>query len=128
MRPVRAGVATSSSTSSATSSATSSTTSPPSTSPTAAARLTDAEAGALAAVLAAEQAAVYAYGVVGGQGDDDRRALAQAALLQHATRRDLLAGRLSAAGRTPPPAAPAYGTGWRPARAGARRPVAGSAR
>lgn len=66
------------------------------------------EAEALAALLAAEQAAVYAYGVVGGQGAVSRRRLAQQALTGHAARRDLLAGRLSALGRTPPPAAPAY--------------------
>ncbi len=66
------------------------------------------EAGALAAVLAAEQAALYAYGVVGGRVARSRRRLAQDALTRHAARRDLVAGRLSAAGRTPSPASPGY--------------------
>ena len=70
--------------------------------------LDDATARALAAVLAAEQSAVYAYGVVGGQLPDDLRDEAAAALQQHAARRDLVAGRLSAAGRRPAPAAAAY--------------------
>lgn len=70
--------------------------------------LADGEAQAMAALLAAQHAAVYAYGVVGGQGTDERRSAAQEALTRHAARRDLLAARLSAAGRAPAPAPPAY--------------------
>jgi hypothetical protein len=90
----------------------SSTTSPtPATSPSPApTSLPDDEANALAQVLAAEHAAVYAYGVVGAQCDDDaHRDLAEQRLQQHAARRDLLAARLATAQRTAPPAAPAYG-------------------
>ncbi|MGN6299868.1 MAG: DUF4439 domain-containing protein [Angustibacter sp.] len=78
----------------------------PSAAPTA---LPDAEARALAQVLAAEQAAVYAYGVVGAQCDDAHRDLAEQRLQQHAARRDLVAGRLSTAHRTPAAGPPAYG-------------------
>ncbi len=68
-----------------------------------------AQAAALAALLAAEQAAVYAFGVVGGQAAESARPAALVALQRHAARRDLLAGRLSAAGQRPEPADPAYG-------------------
>ena len=70
--------------------------------------LQEAEAHALAAVLAAEQAAVYAYGVVGGQASERQAAVALRDLQRHAARRDLVAGRLSAAGRAPAPAAAGY--------------------
>jgi hypothetical protein len=85
-------------------------TTPGSPSPTGSpsATLDDATARALGAVLAAEQAAVYAYGVVGGQVSDDLRDAAATALQQHAARRDLVAARLSASGRRPAPAAAAY--------------------
>lgn len=75
--------------------------------------LDDATAHALGAVLAAEESAVYAYGVVGGQVGDDLRDAAATALQQHAARRDLVAGRLSAAGRRPTPAAAAYALPFR---------------
>jgi hypothetical protein len=65
-------------------------------------------AQALQALLAAEQAAVYAFGVVGAQGAAADRTQAGVALQKHAARRDLVAARLSAAGRTPPPAPPGY--------------------
>ena len=77
-------------------------------SPTAPGTMPAAQANALAAVLAAEQAAVYAYGVVGAQGAAADRDDALAALQRHAARRDLVAARLSAAQRTPKPAPPAY--------------------
>lgn len=70
--------------------------------------LPDKEADALAAVLAAEHAAVYAYGVVGGQCDERHRVSAEQSLQQHAARRDILASRLAVAGRRPLPASPAY--------------------
>lgn len=77
-------------------------------SPTSPGAMPTAQANALAAVLAAEQAAVYAYGVVGAQGAAADRDDALAALQRHAARRDLVAARLSVAQRTPKPAAPAY--------------------
>jgi hypothetical protein len=67
-----------------------------------------AQTQALETLLAAEQAAVYAYGVVGAQGSSADRSRAAVALQRHAARRDLLAARLSAGGRRPTPAAPAY--------------------
>lgn len=84
----------------------------PSTSPTSiatrAATLTDQQLHALDTALAAEQAAVYAYGVVGAQSSKTGRAAALVALQGHALQRDLLAGRLSAAGRPAPAGAAAY--------------------
>ena len=66
------------------------------------------ELAALAAVLAGEQAAVYAYGVVGGQAGPAHRKAAAADLSAHALQRDLLAARLSTAGAPPLAAPPAY--------------------
>ena len=66
------------------------------------------ELAALAAVLAGEQAAVYAYGVVGGQAGPEHREAAMAGLSAHALQRDLLAARLSTAGAPPLGAPPAY--------------------
>jgi hypothetical protein len=71
-------------------------------------RLSEAEAGALQAVLAAANAAVYAYGIIGGQGPATRRNRMTARLDQHGARRDAVAARLSAVGRRPAPAAAAY--------------------
>jgi len=73
-----------------------------------AAPFTAAELGALAAALEAEQAALYAYGLVGARGGPPSRAPALAALRAHALQRDLLASRLAAAGRRPPAGEPAY--------------------
>jgi hypothetical protein len=70
--------------------------------------MASAQVNALTAVLAAEQAAVYAYGVVGAQGAAGDRDDALAALQRHAARRDLVAARLSVAQQTPKPAPPAY--------------------
>ena len=78
------------------------------TSPSSPSTIGSAEAKALEALLAAEQAAVYAYGVVGAQGSSADRGKAALALQRHAARRDLVAARLSRAGRGPAPAAPAY--------------------
>lgn len=72
---------------------------------------TDLGAGpakALESLLAAEQAAVYAYGIVGAQGSTADRVRAADALQRHAARRDLVAARLSAARRPVPPAPPGY--------------------
>ncbi|MEO7745131.1 MAG: ferritin-like domain-containing protein [Actinomycetota bacterium] len=66
------------------------------------------ELAALTDVLAGEQAAVYAYGVVGGQAGPERRKAAMAGLSAHALQRDLLAARLSTAGAPPLAAPPAY--------------------
>jgi hypothetical protein len=71
--------------------------------------LADAEASGLGAALAAEQAAIYAYGVVGARSGSAARAAAAAALQAHTLQRDLLAARLSASGRRPAPGEPAYG-------------------
>lgn len=69
---------------------------------------TPAELTALADVLAGEQAAVYAYGVVGGQAGPAHRRAAAAGLTAHALQRDLLAARLSSSGTPPIAAPPAY--------------------
>ena len=66
------------------------------------------ELAALTDVLAGEQAAVYAYGVVGGQAGPAHRGAATAGLSAHALQRDLLAARLSTAGAPPVAAPPAY--------------------
>lgn len=66
------------------------------------------ELAALAVVLAGEHAAVYAYGVVGGQGGPAYRRVAREQLAAHGVQRDLLAGELMAAGTTPAPGEPAY--------------------
>jgi hypothetical protein len=72
------------------------------------AQLPAGEATALDAALAAEYAALYAYGLVGARGGPAARRPAAAALQSHALQRDLLAARLSAAGRRPAPGEPAY--------------------
>jgi hypothetical protein len=67
-----------------------------------------AELGALVAALEGEQAALYAYGLVGARGGTSARTPAAAALQAHALQRDLLAARVSAAGGRPPAGEPAY--------------------
>ena len=62
----------------------------------------------LAEALRAEQAAIFAYGVIGAHLDGSTVELAQAAELAHRTRRDALLIRLSSKGATPPPADPVY--------------------
>lgn len=62
----------------------------------------------LAAALQAEHAAIYGYGVAGAKLDAGTVGLARAAENAHRSRRDALLVRLSGAGVTPPPAAPAY--------------------
>ncbi len=81
---------------------------PPTADPRPAARPAPPELAALADVLAGEQAAVYAYGVVGGQAGPAHRKAAMAGLSAHALQRDLLAARLSTAGAPPTAAPPAY--------------------
>ena len=66
------------------------------------------ELTAVAAALAGEYAAVYAYGVVGGQAGPSYRRAALERLSWHGVQRDLLAAQLSAAGTAPPAAEPAY--------------------
>ena len=66
------------------------------------------ELAALADVLAGEQAAVYAFGVVGGQAGPEHRKAAMAGLSAHALQRDLLAARLSTAGAPQLAAPPGY--------------------
>lgn len=58
--------------------------------------------------LRAERAAVYGYGVLGARLDGPTAPLATAAEQAHRGRRDALVDRLSEAGVSPPPAAPAY--------------------
>lgn len=65
------------------------------------------EPAALAAALAGEQAAVYAYGVVGAQAGPAHRRRALESLAAHGVQRDLLAGMVSVTG-SPRPAEPAY--------------------
>ena len=67
-----------------------------------------AELGALAAALAGEHAAIYAYGVVGGQAGDAYRRASAERIAAHSVQRDLLAAELSAAGTPPAAGAPAY--------------------
>ncbi len=83
-------------------------TSPPTGDPRPGPRPAPPELAALADVLAGEQAAVYAYGVVGGQAGPAHRKAAMAGLSAHALQRDLLAARLSTAGAPPAPAPAAY--------------------
>jgi len=73
-----------------------------------AAALSAAEVGALVAALEAEEAALYAYGLVGARGGSPARAPAAAALQAHTLQRDLLAARISTAGRRAPAGEPAY--------------------
>jgi hypothetical protein len=63
---------------------------------------------ALRAALAAEDAAVYAYGVIGAQLDGARRSRATASYQAHRDRRGALQRRIAAGGAQPPAAAPAY--------------------
>lgn len=63
---------------------------------------------ALQAVLEAEHAAVYGYGVVGGQVAASRRPVAAERLDWHALNRDAVAAQLSMASELAPPASPAY--------------------
>jgi Domain of unknown function (DUF4439) len=67
-----------------------------------------ADVAALLAALEAEQAAIYAYGLVGARAGARSRPAAVAALQAHTLQRDLLAARISAAGRRPPAGEPAY--------------------
>lgn len=66
------------------------------------------ELAALQAVLQAELAAVYGYGVVGGQVDRARREQAAERLTWHLLNRDALAAQLSLAGQPAPPGPAAY--------------------
>jgi hypothetical protein len=66
------------------------------------------ELAALGAVLQAELAAVYGYGVVGGQVDRVRRARAAERLGWHSLNRDALSAQLSLAGQAPAPGPAAY--------------------
>ncbi|WP_051939926.1 ferritin-like domain-containing protein [Phaeacidiphilus oryzae] len=77
--------------------------------PSARSTATSPQLSALQAALAAEQAAVYGYGVVGAHLGGPARGRATDAYQAHRTQRDALARRISAAGATPTPAAPAYG-------------------
>jgi hypothetical protein len=70
--------------------------------------LSPAELTALTAALQAEEATIYAYGLVGARAGARSRPAAAAALQAHTLQRDLLAARLDAAGRRPPPGEPAY--------------------
>lgn len=63
---------------------------------------------AWAAVVSGEDAAVYAYGLVGPLVDAADQARARSALDAHRLRRDRARAALVAAGQTPPPAAAAY--------------------
>jgi len=58
--------------------------------------------------LAAENAAVYAYGVIGAWLTGDELEWARTADLAHRQQRDAVADLITAAGATPAPAAPAY--------------------
>lgn len=71
------------------------------------------DVAALAPCLAAENAAVYAYGVLGGvlRAGESSRPLARRAVASydaHRSRRDVLVTAITAAPGTPPPAEPAY--------------------
>lgn len=71
-------------------------------------RATAPELAAIFAALAGEHAAVYAYGVVGGQVGPSSQRAARERLAWHGLQRDLLSARLSADGTVPPVANPAY--------------------
>ncbi|NUQ97536.1 MAG: DUF4439 domain-containing protein, partial [Streptomyces sp.] len=66
------------------------------------------ELKALQAALAAEHAAVYGYGVVGGQIRPERRTEARTAYDAHRARRDALTREVRDLGATPVAAAAAY--------------------
>ncbi|WP_370154002.1 ferritin-like domain-containing protein [Streptacidiphilus sp. EB129] len=74
----------------------------------AAAPLPASALAALQATLSAEDAAVYAYGVIGAQLSGARRARADAAYQAHRDRRGALQQRIAAAGAVPVAAAAAY--------------------
>lgn len=80
----------------------------PAAAPLTRAALPAAALAALQAALAAEDAAVYAYGVIGAQLGGDRRTRATASYQAHRDRRGALQQRISATGATPDAAAPAY--------------------
>ncbi|OIJ62729.1 ferritin-like domain-containing protein [Streptomyces mangrovisoli] len=63
---------------------------------------------AVQAALAAEHAAVYGYGVVGGQIDEERRTEARAAYDAHRARRDALVREVRDLGGSPAAASAAY--------------------
>ena len=65
----------------------------------------------LQAALEAEYAAVFAWGLIGAQTTEDRRALARAALARHEAARTWLRQQYVDAGQTAPAAAAAYDTG-----------------
>ncbi|WP_035856932.1 ferritin-like domain-containing protein [Cryptosporangium arvum] len=66
------------------------------------------EADRLQLALAAENASVYAYGVIGAWLTDDELSWARSADLAHRRQRDAVSDLITAAGGTPTPAAPAY--------------------
>lgn len=66
------------------------------------------ELAALQALLQAELAAVYGYGVVGGQVDRPRRTLAAQRLEWHALNRDAVSAQLLLAGQSAAPGPAAY--------------------
>lgn len=65
----------------------------------------------LQVALEAEYAAVFAWGLIGAQTTEDRRALARAALARHEAARTWLRQQYVDAGQTAPAAAAAYDTG-----------------
>lgn len=65
----------------------------------------------LAAALTAEYAAVFAWGLIGAQTTEDRRALARTALARHEAARTWLRQQYADAGQEAPGAASAYDTG-----------------
>lgn len=71
-------------------------------------RPAESEFEALQRALAAEHTAVFGYGLVGADLEDDALQRAQAAHAAHRARRDRLAAILRTRGITPTPAAPAY--------------------
>ncbi len=81
----------------------------PSATPTPRLTATAGELTALQRALAGERAAVYGYGVVGGQASASDRPRALDALARHAVRRDDVQRALTAAGAEPEFEAPAYG-------------------
>jgi hypothetical protein len=71
-------------------------------------RVGSPERAALEAALAGEHAAVYAYGVVGGQAGSRYRTAASERLAWHSRQREILSAQLVAAGIEPQPGAAAY--------------------
>ncbi|GAA0218687.1 ferritin-like domain-containing protein [Cryptosporangium japonicum] len=66
------------------------------------------EADRLQLALAAENASVYAYGVIGAWLTGDELGWARAGDLAHRRQRDAVSDLITASGGTPTPAAPAY--------------------